>query len=138
MCRIGFPMVRTSCSASRARQSFPYTESCSLPAVPFLPACSMAWAVSTTASRAFPSNFSLRRPGEAVHMQQDTSESLAGHHGHTQGATGKKKKDRGSFFFEVAFRTGLTKYVIRGITIYRSGITIYRYITSDTSWCDIY
>jgi hypothetical protein len=43
-----------------------------------------------------------------------------------QGGTRNKKKDCGSFFFILAFWTGLTKYVIRGITIYRNIITIYR------------
>ena len=50
----------------------------------------------------------------------------------TQGGPRNKKKHQGSVFFKLAFRSGLTKYVIRGITIYRSGITIYRLITSDT------
>jgi hypothetical protein len=51
---------------------------------------------------------------------------------YSQGGPRKKKKDRGSFFFKLAFWTGLTKYVIRGITIYRNSIAKYRLITSDT------
>ena len=42
----------------------------------------------------------------------------------------RKKKDYRLVFFKLTFWTGLTKYVIRGITIYRSGITIYRYTSS--------
>jgi len=38
----------------------------------------------------------------------------------------RKKKDCGSVCFKLAFWTELTKYIIRGITIYRSVITIYR------------
>jgi hypothetical protein len=44
----------------------------------------------------------------------------------SKGVSEKKKIHQGLVFFKLAFQSGLTKYVIRGITIYQSVITIYR------------
>jgi hypothetical protein len=42
-----------------------------------------------------------------------------------QGGVGIAKKDRGSFFLEMARSSGLGKYVIRGISIFGRCTTIY-------------
>ena len=53
-----------------------------------------------------------------------------------QGGAGLAKNDRGSFFLETAWSSGLTNYVIRGISIFRSNITMYGlidYITRESA-----